>query len=153
MKKLFAIAMAVAVLFTLAACGGDEKKDSGDPNLIKLGKYEALYTSHEILKDSDGNDAIAIHLTYTNKSDKSEAFDWSFFYTAYQNGEELEYAVIFVSEDSFDTLGEDNYTEVDPGKSLDVTLTYTLKDLSTDVVVEFTPLLGEEKDSLTIKLG
>jgi len=153
MKKLFAILMAVAVLFTLAACGGDEKKDSGDPNLIKVGKYEALYTSHEILKDSDGNDSIAIHMTYTNKSSEAESFDWAFTYHVYQNDTELPFSVIFVSEDSFDTLAEDLRTEVASGESLDVTLTFKLNDLTSDVTMKFEELLGDGKDSLTIQLG
>ena len=153
MKKLFAFLMTIAVLFTLAACGGDEKKDPGDPNLIKVGKYEALYTSHEILKDSEDGDAIAIHLTYTNKSSEPEAFDWAFYYSATQNGQELEYAVIFVSEDSFEIIGEESFDEVAPGESLDVTLTYKLKDLTSDITLKFEELLGDEKDSLTIKLG
>ncbi|MBE6927483.1 MAG: DUF5067 domain-containing protein [Ruminococcaceae bacterium] len=158
MKKLIAILMVLAMLFTLAACGGEEKKsgkkeDKSDPNLIEIGKYTALYTGYEIMKDSEGNDAIAIRLTYTNNSEEAEKFDWAFTYHAYQNDAELPFAVIFVSEDSYDVLSESTRTEVAPGESLEVTLTYTLSDLNSDVTVNFEELLGDAKDSLTIKLG
>jgi len=147
MKKLIAILMVLAMLFTLAACGGEEKKsgkkeDKSDPNLIEIGKYTALYTGYEIMKDSEGND-----------SEEAEKFDWAFTYHAYQNDAELPFAVIFVSEDSYDVLSESTRTEVAPGESLEVTLTYTLSDLNSDVTVNFEELLGDAKDSLTIKLG
>ena len=158
MKKLIAILMVLAVLFTLVACGGDDEKsekkeEKNDPNLIEVGDYTALYTGYEIMKDSDGNDAIAIHLTYTNNSDAAEMFDWAFTYHAYQNDAELPFAVIFVSEDSYEVLSESTLTEVAPGESLDVTLTYGLNDLNSDVTVDFEELLGDAEDSLTIKLG
>lgn len=151
MKKFFALVLIVAMMLSIVACGSDEKK--GDPNLIKIGKYEALYTKHEIVKDYDGDDAIAIYFTYTNKSDEAQMFDWAFTYHAYQNDTELEFAVVFVSEDSFDTLTEDLRTEVAAGESLDVIVTYKLKDTTSAVELKFSDLFGEKNDSLTIDLS
>lgn len=135
----------------LTGCGG--KKEPENPNLITVGKHEALYTESRIMTDSDGNDAIAIYYQYTNNSKEAASFEWSMFYSVLQGGEELEYAPIFVSEDSYDILGEDNDLDIDPGKTKEVILTYELNDLTTPVEVRFEALIGDEKDSHTIDMS
>ena len=41
-KRILALLLAVVMLFTLAACGGEDK--NADPNLIEIGDCQALYT-------------------------------------------------------------------------------------------------------------
>ncbi|WP_130838142.1 DUF5067 domain-containing protein [Lachnoclostridium sp. Marseille-P6806] len=146
---LLSLMIILSGLFT--GCGG--KKEPEDPNLITVGKHEALYTGSRIMTDSDGNDAIAIYYQYTNNSKEAASFEWSMFYSVFQNGEELEYAPLFVSEDSYDILGEDNSLDIDPGRTKEVILTYALNDLTTPVEVRFEALIGDEKDSHTIDLS
>lgn len=151
MKKILALLLTLSMLLGMTACG--EKKDSGDPNQITIGDYEAVYTGSEIVKDSDDEDAIAITFRYTNNSDEAQSFQWAFYFHLFQNGVELSYATVWVSEDSYDTLDEALNTEVQPGSTLDVTLTYKLNDLTSPVEVEFSDLLDEENDKLTIDLS
>lgn len=128
------------MIFSFAACEGTGKDE--DPNLIKISDYQAVYKGSEIVKYSDGNDALVATYDYTNNSKEAQSFEWSMYYTLTQGDTELEYTTIFVSEDSFDTLGE----------SLEVKMTYKLNDLTTPVEIKFSDLLESDTDSLTIDL-
>ena len=51
------------MVFSFTACSGGKDED---PNLIKIGDYQAVYKGSEIVKDSDGNDALVATYDYTN---------------------------------------------------------------------------------------
>lgn len=159
MKKILALLLVAAMLFSLCACGEKEDKESGGKldndkaDLIKIGDYEAIYKGSEIVKDSEDEDAIVIRFDYTNKSKEAQSFEWAFYYKVFQDGIGLDFAVVWVSEDSYDTLDDSMSTEVQPGKSLEVCMTYKLRDLSSPVEMEFTDLFNEEKDTLSIDLS
>ena len=115
MKKVLAILLVLVLVLGLAACNKDKKIEN--PNLIEIGDHQALYKGAWITKDYDGDDAIVIPLTYTNNSKETSSFVWSMFYTALQGGVEMEIATIFVSADSYETLGEGIMTDVAAGGS------------------------------------
>ncbi len=150
-NKILALILTFLMIFPLAACGGE--KDSGDPNLVTIGDYQALHTGSKIVQDYDGNDCIAITYQYTNNSKEAESFEWSFYYTVKQGDAELEYAPVFVSEDSYDMLDDGLSEEVNPGETKEVTMTYMLNDLTTPVVLEFSDLLGDETDTLSVDVA
>lgn len=150
MKKVLSLILAVFFMCSLTACGEDTK---GSDNLLEIGDYLATYKSSKIVKDSDGNDAIAITYDYTNNSDAAQSFNWAFYTDIKQGESNLEFAVVFASEDSYDMLDDAMGTEVQPGETLEVTTTYKLKDLTTPVVVEFSDLFDENTDSLTIDMS
>lgn len=150
MKKLTAIVLSAIMIFSFAACGGAGKDE--DPNLIKIGEYQAVYKGSEIVKDNDGNDALVATYDYTNNSKEAQSFEWSMFYTVTQGDSELEYTTVFVDEESYDMLDESTRRDVAPGESLEVKMTYKLNDLTTPVEIKFSDLLESETDSLTIDL-
>ena len=149
MKKVLAMLLALIMVLGLVACGDKEEKIE-NPNLITIGDYQALYTGAYITKDYDGDDAIVIPLTYTNNSKETTSFLFSMFYTALQGGIEMDIATIFVSADSFETLGEGTMTDVASGGSYDVNLTYKLKNLTDPIVIEFSDLMDKETAKLEI---
>jgi len=149
-KKTLALILALVFVLTLAACS---KKKDENPNLIEIDDYQALYTGAYITKDYDGDDAIVIPFTFTNNSDETQSFMWAMFYTAMQGGTELEVSTIFVSADSYDTLSDDTFTDVAPGASQDLALTYKLNNLTDQVVIEFSNLLESSTDELTIDVA
>ena len=152
MKKLLAMLLVLIMVLGLAACGDKEEKIE-NPNLIKIGDYQALYTGAYVTKDYDGDDAIVASFTYTNNSDEAKSFMWAMFYTAMQGGVEMENSTIFVSADSYDYIGEDNLLDVAPGGSLDVALTYKLRNLTDPVVIGFSDLLDEETGEINIDVA
>ena len=54
MKKALALLLVLVMVLGLAACGDKEEKIE-NPNLIKIGDYQALYTGAYITKDYDGD--------------------------------------------------------------------------------------------------
>jgi len=110
-RKLLALVLAVVMLLSLAACGEKNK----NPNLIKVDDCQALYTGAWITKDYEGNDTIVIPFTFTNKSDETQSFLWSLFYTVTQDGVELDVTTVFESEDSYETLSDGIFEDVAPG--------------------------------------
>ena len=145
-RKILAIALVLLMLLGLVACS----KDEGDPNEIVIGDYTAYYTGSKILTDYDGDEAIAMYFDFTNNSKEDASFIWTMFYTVTQNGTEMEQATVFLSEDSFETLFDTTMEDVAPGATLEVVLTYKIKDKTTPVEIEFSDLLDNHKDKLTI---
>ena len=61
-NRLWCLFLSAVMLFSLASCGKDGGKSSGDPNLIKLDDYELLYKSACIMADFEGKDALVLTL-------------------------------------------------------------------------------------------
>ncbi|MBQ4560763.1 MAG: DUF5067 domain-containing protein [Clostridia bacterium] len=169
--RILALLLAVMMLFVFSACSGggtedgnkkeketEKTEESGaktdtEDDKLSLGDHVAELVGYEIVKDSDGNDAIAITYNYTNNSDEESSFSWTFYDEVTQNGEELEFSVVFVSEDSYDTLDHGDLDEIAPGESIEVCQTYTLKDTVSPVVISATDLYEEYADTLTIEIA
>lgn len=145
--RIFSALLAVLMLLGLAACG---KAEPSDPNRIKIGSYELFYKGAKIMTDYDGNDAIVVTLDYTNNSKEANSYLWSFVETVKQNGTELTGATIFLSEDSFDTVTDSQFSEVAAGETLEVQLAYVLADLTSEVELQWEELLGAKSGKLTI---
>jgi hypothetical protein len=105
------------------------------------------------MEDDEGNDALVLAFEFYNGSDEAETFAMAYFYEVYQDDDELDAAYIYFDPDSYDTLEDSAWEEVDPGDSKYVFLTYVLKDLDTDVEIEFSDMMDEEFDYLTVDLG
>ena len=72
MKKIIALILTAIMVFSFAACNGGKDED---PNLIKIGDYQAVYKGSEIVKDSDGNDTLVATYDYTNNSKEAQALN------------------------------------------------------------------------------
>ena len=145
--RILSALLAVLMLLGLAACG---KAEPSDPNRIKIGSYELFYKGAKIMTDYDGNDAIVVTLDYTNNSKEANSYLWSFVETVKQNGTELTDATIFLSEDSFDTVTDSQFSEVAAGETLEVQMAYVLADLTSEVELQWEELLGSKSGKLTI---
>ena len=145
--RILSALLAVLMLLGLTACG---KAEPSDPNRIKIGSYELFYKGAKIMTDYDGNDAIVVTLDYTNNSKEANSYLWSFVETVKQNGTELTDATIFLSEDSFETVTDSQFSEVAAGETLEVQLAYVLADLTSEVVLQWEEFLGAKSGKLTI---
>ena len=139
-------------LFTLglAGCGksgttststSDVKKEEPKKSEEKQPeKYEVTIGSLTKITDYNGDPAAKITFNFTNNSDETVAFMSSVRVEAYQDGQQLEVAVI--------TNGDVNYEsttkKIKTGTSLDVEQAYKLIS-SSDVEVEVYPLFGKDK--------
>lgn len=131
----------------------DAEPEDLERTTVEFNDVAITYTNASLVTDSNDKPAIAIYFTFDNQSDEDKDMLFSYYYTVTQGETELESAVVFESEDSFDTLAEDLYDDVDPGESKDLCMTYTLSDETTPVVVTFTDLFDDPIATWTITIA
>lgn len=105
MKKLKSILLLMGIItfaLALTACGGTEDKASTEKtetakaetkkksNPNELGDYKVEILSSEVVKDFEGNNAIAIKTKFTNNSKENISFMVAIDQQAFQNGTQLE---------------------------------------------------------------
>lgn len=103
-------------------------------------KYEVTIGTLTQIADYNGDPAAKITFSFTNNSDETAAFMSSVRVEAYQDGQQLEVAVVT----SGDVNWESTMTKIKTGTSLDVEQAYKLIS-SSDVEVEVYPLIGKDK--------
>ena len=148
MKKLLSAICCLTIILTLAACGKEEAPS--DPNHIVIGDYELQYKGASIMTDSEGKDAVVLTMDFTNNGKDAADYLWSIYEKAMQDGIELEGAIVYVSEDSYETVTDSQFTEIAPGKTIEVHSAYTLRDTENPVEVTFTDLLEKYKETITV---
>ena len=148
---LIPLFLVVLILLGFAACGKDKAKNgTKDSNLLSLGEYELLYKDAKIMEDSDGNDALVLSVDFVNNSKDITSYVWSIFHTAVQNGTELDDAVVFVDNDSYDLISDSQLTEVKPATTLEIQLAFVLVDAVSEVEVNFEELAGDKDGNFII---
>lgn len=145
--RILCLLLTAVMLLSLTACGKDKKEENS--NVMKFDDCELVYKSACIMDDFDGNDALVVTLDFTNTSSSNESYLWTLSETDIQNGEELEIATVYVSEDSFDTVIDSQFDDVAPGKTLEVKSAFVLKDMS-KVEVTFEESFGSKSNKITI---
>ena len=103
-------------------------------------KYEVTIGTLTQITDFNGDPAAKITFNFTNNSDEAAAFIGSVYVEAYQDGQQLEVAVVT----SGDVNMESFLTKIKTGTSLDVEQAYKLIS-SSDVEVEVYSLFGKDK--------
>ncbi|HAO6402556.1 TPA: DUF5067 domain-containing protein, partial [Listeria monocytogenes] len=136
------------------ACGGTEDKASTEKietakaetkkksNPNELGDYKVEILSSEVVKDFEGNNAIAIKTKFTNNSKENISFMVAIDQQAFQNGTQLETTV------SADASMGGSEKDVQPGGTLEVTELYKLQDTQNTVDIEATELISFSKNSV-----
>lgn len=115
---------------TLTGCGSSDEP-AGSAPAAEASKEEAPESDYAVTIDNctvttdyEGAPAIIVDYSFTNNSDDAQCFGVACHAQAFQNGVELEYAV--VEED----LGNGDYAEIKPGATTQVRLAYKLADQS-----------------------
>ncbi|EOG9440627.1 DUF5067 domain-containing protein [Listeria monocytogenes] len=157
MKKLKSVLLLMGIVtfaLALTACGGTEDKAStkktetakaetkkkANPN--ELGDYKVEILSSEVVKDFEGNNAIAIKTKFTNNSKENISFMVAIDQQAFQNGTQLETTV------SADASMGGSEKDVQPGGTLEVTELYKLQDTQNKVDVEAKELISFSKNAV-----
>ncbi|EAD2316904.1 DUF5067 domain-containing protein [Listeria monocytogenes] len=157
MKKLKSILLLMGIItfaLALTVCGGTEDKASTEKtetakaetkkksNPNELGDYKVEILSSEVVKDFEGNNAIAIKTKFTNNSKENISFMVAIDQQAFQNGTQLETTV------SADASMGGSEKDVQPGRTLEVTELYKLQDTQNTVDIEATELISFSKNSV-----
>lgn len=161
-KKLFLTVLAcVPLAFT--ACGGDSEPDApseaGQPEQESkqpepkqqsqssgdIGDYTFSINDYVLTKDHDGNPAIIVDFDFTNNGEDTTNFMTAAYAKAFQDGVELESALIFNS-DVYDA--EISMKDIKTGASLNVQKAWVLSSETSPVEVELEELFSFSDEKL-----
>lgn len=156
-NKLFALGVAALLALSAAGCGSSssgtatketaaeqsadtaaEQSAAADTASGKLGNYEVSILDAEVVKDYEGNPALVVSYEFTNNSDKEMSFMVAISAEAYQNGVELENAII-LDGSAYDA--QTQMKNVKKGGTLTVQTAYVLDD-SSPVTIEASELFN-----------
>lgn len=120
----------------------DKKEDSKEKE--KITKVETInletdhgtlaYKSHELTQDYEGNNALRVYFTYTNKSEDTKNAMFAFHVQIFQNSVECETAIA----DYQNPVESDNNTLKDVMKdgTLDVSYVYKVQDTTSPIMIK-----------------
>ena len=139
--KLLCMLLAALMLLSLAACGkgGGETED---PNLLQIGEFELRYKGASIMTDYEGNDALVLTLDFTNNSKETTDYFWAIYETAMHNDTELDMAIVYLNEETLESVDDSQYQNVDPGTTVEIQTAFELDDTTGEVEVIFEEMTG-----------
>ena len=109
-----------------------------------IGDYTVSILDASLTKDYEDNDAIVISYEFTNNSDEAISFMVAIGAKAYQDGVELETAII-TGDDNYSS--EDLMKEIKPGATLTVQKAFALDNTTSPVEAEAEELFSWEDDA------
>lgn len=160
-RQLSVAAVSMCLIGSMAmlpGCGGDEPADSAQGSAPveaaqaqqeaaepeEAPEYAVTIDACTTTTDYEGAPAIIVDYTFTNNSDEAVAFAFACSPKAFQNGVQLEMAV--VTED----LGNGYTAEIKPGATTPARIAYSITDQS-DVTVEVEKLISLDDTPLAEK--
>jgi len=114
--------------------------DSGE-----LGDYTVSILSYDLTEDYEGNPAIRVYFEFTNNGDEAASFMFAVSTEAFQNGIELETAIVIGDDVDED---DNSLKDIKPGATITCTHIFVLSDTSA-VIVEASELISFSDDMLT----
>lgn len=162
-KKLiiFGVIFAIIVVIAIAASGSgsddsssktpsenttassvNAEKEKSDDNTI--GDFKCVVKGAKLTKDWEGKDAVLITYEFTNNSDSPISFDGSLDDKLYQDGIELESAILNDDNESnlLDTV------DLKPGITKEVKKAYLLRNKDSEIEVEIQEIFSVSDDMI-----
>lgn len=140
-----------------------ENEDEGETENVSSGVTGDLnqtyqnsileFQKFEVVKDYDGDDALALFFQFTNNaSDSANSLGVAFF-EFFQNGQSLDYTLPSYNDAELMELFDNSGKDLRDGASLPVVIMHKLKDKESPVTIEITDLTTFEKREATIDLS
>lgn len=162
-KKLIILGVVIAVIIiVIAAASGsgsnddtntssnekttvssvDAEKKETDENTI--GDFKCVVKGAKLTKDWEGKDAVLITYEFTNNSDSPISFDGALDDKLYQDGIELESAILSNDEEAklIDTV------DLKPGITKEVKKAYSLRNKKSEIEVEIQEVFSFSDDMI-----
>lgn len=117
--------------------------EQADQTQAASSKYEVTIDSARVTEDYSGDPAVVIGFTFTNNSDDKANFTFATSVEVYQNGVELDLAIVGDIENN-------GLNDIKPGATIQTEQAYSLNDMS-DIEVEVSELLSFSDDLLASK--
>lgn len=144
--RMAALAVLAASLAGLTGCGSPEapagsaaapEPASASAEEKAESEFAVTIDGCTVSADYEGNPAAIVDFTFTNNSDEDQSFASACMAKAFQNGVQLETAVVM------EDLGNGYLAEIKPGATVSARLAYKLADQS-DMSVEVEEFLSFE---------
>lgn len=172
MKKLISLCLILLMSLLLVACGETPSTSKGDgdtPSVVEdtdsapadvaeentgegdLGEYHVRITGYHLAKTYDDKDAVILDYDFTNNGEDAASAMFALSFKLYQNGVELETAIII--DDSYD--GDNALKDIKTGVTLSCQCAYELEDTTSPIEVEVSKFISFSKDvvNYVIELG
>lgn len=112
-----------------------------------VGDYAVAVVSYRLGEDYEGKKAIVFELGFTNNSGKAANYAFSIDFSAFQDGVELETAIL-MDDESASNITRD----VKPGAGIAVTTAFLLTSDSSPVELEIKPYFGNSSDVIKAEI-
>ena len=144
MKKLIALVVTGIMLLTPITASAFEPI-----NAYEGDEWSTTIDGIQLVKDHDGNDALAVIMTYTNTGSEPKSPLSTMIYSAYQDGKALE-STYTDSDNKVDVDGT-SYTDVFDGASVQFAEYYALQSDNTEIKFQARSFDGDG-EMLTLSL-
>lgn len=162
-KKLIIIGVIIAVIIIIAVAASgsesnDDKNTSSNENTTvssvnaekketdenTIGDFKCVVKGAKLTKDWEGKDAVLITYEFTNNSDSPISFDGALDDKLYQDGIELESAILSNDEEAklIDAV------DLKPGITKEVKKAYSLRNKKSEIEVEIQEVFSFSDDMI-----
>lgn len=162
-KKLIIIGVIIAVIIIIAVAASgsesnDDKNTSSNENTTvssvnaekketdenTIGDFKCVVKGAKLTKDWEGKDAVLITYEFTNNSDSPISFDGALDDKLYQDGIELESAILSNDEEAklIDAV------DLKPGITKEVKKAYSLRNKESEIEVEIQEVFSFSDDMI-----
>lgn len=165
MKKILAFILALCMVFSLVACGGNDTPTVTEtmtaPSTTEAYVEDTLpsettndfvpspeapvldfdITGFDIVEDYKGNPALVVYLIWTNTTDETAMFATTYGVSAFQDGVGLDSAILILDDDTVKQY-DDTMTEIRPGATIEVMTSFSLRSDNPIVEVEVAPWIS-----------
>ncbi len=124
----------------------NQPDEEGEKN-NNLGQYMIEILSYRIEEDYEGKPIVIVKYSFTNNSENSANFDFTFEDNVYQNGIGLNNCY-FVADD-VEYLSDNSSKDIKKGATLEVEKAYVLNDTNTDIEIEISELISFSDKKVT----
>lgn len=130
-----------------AATAAEDTASAPEEEAADASKYGVTIGGAHQTKDYEGKSALVVDFTFTNNSDEAANFMFAVSAKAFQDGIELENAMI-MDDKKYDS--RNSMKDIKPGKSIEAQAAYLL-DGKADVIIEVTELISFDDTMLATK--
>ena len=117
------------------------------PQQGNLGKYNVEIVSCRLATDYKGEPVVIVKYVFENVLDNDAvSFLWKISDKVYQNGVELEKAIMLSDEAEYSTENRDK--EIQKGTSIELEVAYELNDTTSDIAVKLTTLISLDEKAV-----
>lgn len=120
----------------------------GSDTAQTIDDYAVSIISYKIGEDYQGKKAIIFDLGFTNNGDKATSFAFAVDFSAFQDGVELETAILHD-----DDLSGSSIRDVKPGAGIETMVAFVLTNDTSPVEIEIKPFLSFSSDEIKTEIN